>query len=58
MVNMRLHDTPEMESLINKVRPYMNERHELPDDAPEEIKEALAEYRRLSKEQWDFAYSL
>lgn len=55
---MSLPITPEMKMLISKVRPYMNEKHELPDDAPEEIKEALKEYRRLGNEQEEFALSL
>ena len=55
---MTLPITPEMRDLINKVYPYLNEKHELPADAPEDIKEALAEYRRLGKEQEEFALSL
>lgn len=56
--SMTLPITPEMRDLINKVYPYLNEKHELPADAPEDIKEALAEYRRLGKEQEEFALSL
>ena len=37
-------DTEEMKMLIDKVRPYLNEHAELPDDAPEEIKKAGEEY--------------
>lgn len=55
---MSLPINTEMKRLINKVRPYMNENHELPDDAPAYIKEALAEYKRLGKEQEEFALSL
>ena len=55
---MSLPITPEMKMLINKVRPYMNEDHELPDNAPDEIKDALLEYRRLGREQEEFALSL
>ena len=56
--DMSLFDTDEMKVLIDKVRPYLNERLELPDDAPEEIKFALEEYRRLGREQEEFALSL
>lgn len=55
---MRLIDTPEMKKLFDIVEPYLNNRYQLPDDAPDEIKEAFREYQRLSKEQIEFAYSL
>lgn len=55
---MSLPITPEMKILIEKVRPYMNEKHELPEDVPEDIKKALEEFRRLGREQEDFALSL
>lgn len=55
---MSLPITAEMKNLINKVYPYLNEKHELPDDAPDDIKFALKEYRRLGKEQEEFANSL
>lgn len=42
---------PEVAELLDKVMPYLNEKHELPEDAPEEIKAALKEARRLSREQ-------
>ena len=51
-------DTEEMKMLIDKVRPYLNEHAELPDDAPEEIKKAGEEYKRLSREMEEFALSL
>lgn len=51
-------DTDEMKELMNKVRPYINRHMRLSDDAPEEIKKALAEYRRLAKEREAFALSL
>ena len=55
---MTLFDTDEMRVLIDKVRPYLNEKLELPDDAPDDIKFALEEYRRLGREQEEFALSL
>ena len=55
---MTLFDTEDMRILIDKVRPYLNEKLELPDDAPDDIKFALKEYRRLGKEQEEFALSL
>ena len=55
---MSLPITDEMKDLINKVYPYLNENHELPDDAPDDIKFALEEYRRLGREQEEFALSL
>ena len=55
---MALFDTDEMRVLIDKVRPYLNEKLELSDDAPNDIKFALEEYRRLGKEQEEFAESL
>ena len=42
--------SPEEKVLLKKVIPYLNEKHELPEDAPEEIKAALEEARRLSRE--------
>ena len=47
-----------MKKLIDKVRPYLNEHLQLPDDAPEDIRAALEEYKRLSEEQEEFALSL
>lgn len=55
---MSLPILPEVKELIKKVRPYLNEKHELPEDAPEEIKAALEEARRLSREQEEFELSL
>lgn len=55
---MVIFDTDEMKKLINRVKPYLNERLELQEDAPDEIKEALSEYIRLGKEQEEFALSL
>lgn len=49
---------PEASELLKKVMPYLNEKHELPEDAPEEIKAALEEARRLSREQEEFELSL
>lgn len=49
---------PEVAELLDKVEPYLNEKHELPEDAPEEIKAALEEARRLSREQEEFELSL
>lgn len=51
-------DTDEMKKLINKVRPYFDEHLRLPNDVPDEIKKAFAEYRRLAKEREEFALSL
>ena len=51
-------DTEEMKALIDKVLPYINKHMQLPDDAPEEIKTSLEEYRRLAKEREEFALSL
>lgn len=51
-------DTDEMKKLINKVRPYFDEHMHLPEDVPDEIKNAFAEYRRLAKEREEFALSL
>ena len=54
---MRLPDTPEMAKLWDGIYPYI-EHGKLREDAPEQIKKDLEEYRRLGKEQTDFAYSL
>lgn len=51
-------DTEEMRELINKVKPYFDNRLRLPDNVPDEIKKAFAEYRRLAKEREAFALSL
>lgn len=55
---MTLPILPEVKELLKKVRPYFNENRELPEDAPEEIKAALEEARRLSREQEEFELSL
>ena len=55
---MRLPSTPEMEQLHDKIEPYLNEHHELRDDAPKEIRHAFEEYRRLGQERWERAYNL
>lgn len=46
-----------MATLWEKVEPYLN-KDQLSNDAPEDVKEALNEYRKLSKEQMEFALSL
>ncbi len=51
-------DTDEMQSLMNKVRPYLDTQAQLPDDVPEEIKQASEKYKRLAREQEEFALSL
>lgn len=55
---MTLFDTNEMKALMNKIRPYLNERLQLPADVPDEIKKASDRYKRLAKEQEEFALSL
>lgn len=55
---MRLIDTEEMKILWNKIEPYFNERMQLPDSVPDDIKKAFDEYKRLAKEQEEFALSL
>ena len=59
---MRLPQTPEMKKIWNEIEPYLNSSnekgHEIIEGAPSDIAEKLEEYRRLSKEQWDFAESL
>lgn len=55
---MVLLDTKEMKALYEKFKSYLNERLQLPADAPEEVKQAFAEYIRLGKEQEEFALSL
>ena len=48
----------EVAELLDKVEPYLDKNLELPEDAPEEIKAALEEARRLSREQEEFELSL
>jgi hypothetical protein len=55
---MSLPITAEMKQLLDKVDPYLNKNLELPDDAPEEIKEILEECRRLAREQEEFELNL
>lgn len=55
---MALFDTKEMKALMNKIRPYLNEHLQLPDNVPNEIRKASVEYKRLAKEQEEFALSL
>ena len=59
---MRLPDTPEMKKIWDEIEPYLsssNEKgHEIIEGAPSGTAEKLEEYRRLGKEQWDFAESL
>jgi len=57
-MGMRLPDTPEMAELWKNIEPYLDEHLELKEDTPEQVKKDLEEYRRLGKEQFDFAYSL
>ena len=45
---MRIPDTPEMEVLWTKIRPYFNEHMQLTDNVPNEIKEAYKEYKRMA----------
>lgn len=58
MIDVTIFNTDEMNNLLRKFEPYLNEQHQLPDDAPVEIKKAFSEYQRLGKEQEDFALSL
>ena len=51
-------DTEKMKNLIDKVIPYLDEHLQLPADVPEEIKKASDEYKKLAKEQEEFALSL
>lgn len=55
---MSLRDTTEMSALWNKIKPYLDDNIQLPNNVPEDIKLAFSEYIRLSKEQEDFALSL
>lgn len=58
---MRLPDTPEMKKIWNEISPYLNitlNGTEIIEGAPSDTAEKLKEYRRLGKEQWDFAESL
>lgn len=58
---MRLPDTPEMKQIWNEIAPFLKitlKGMEIIDGAPSDTAEKLEEYRRLGKEQWDFAESL
>ena len=55
---MVIFNTDKMNELKQKFMPYMNERYQLPSNAPAEIKDAFAEYQRLGREQMEYAYSL
>ena len=54
---MRLQGTPEMDKLWKKIEPYVK-NGELIENAPEQAKKALEEYRRLSDEREKFILSL
>ena len=51
-------DTPQMEALWDKIKPYLDENLRLPKDVPDEIKKASDEYLRLSREMEKFALNL
>lgn len=55
---MRLLYTEEQKVLIDKFKPYLNERYELMNEAPDDIKLAFEKFRKLREEQWKFAQSL
>lgn len=58
---MRLPKTPEMQKIWDEIEPYLeatNEGYVILNGAPSDIAEKLEEYRRLGKEQSDFAWSL
>ena len=50
-------DTEEMNELWNKIQPYII-NGALADDTPDEIRELSEKYKRLAKEQEEFALSL
>ena len=55
---MRLPDTPEMKQIWNEIAPFLKitlKGMEIIEGAPSDTAEKLEEYRRLGKEQWDFA---
>lgn len=51
-------DTNRMEALCDVFMPYLDKHASLPIDAPEEVRKAFEEYKRLAKEQEEFALSL
>ena len=58
---MRLPDTPEMKKIWDEIAPFLkitSKGMEIVENAPSNTAEKLEEYRRLGKEQWDFAESL
>ena len=48
---MPLHDSEHMMNLMNKILPYTDEKCNVREDAPDDIKEAAKEYARLAYEQ-------
>ena len=58
---MRLPDTPEMKQIWDEIAPFLkitSKGMEIVEGAPSNTAEKLEAYRRLGKEQWDFAESL
>ncbi len=58
---MRLPDTLEMKQIWDEIAPFLkitSKGMEIVENAPSNTTEKLEEYRRLGKEQWDFAESL
>ena len=55
---MVVFNTEKMKNLLSKFEPYLDKHHQLPDGVPEDVRSAYEEYKRLGKEQMDFAYSL
>lgn len=55
---MTLQTLPEVKKLLKMVEPYWGDNNELREDAPEEMKVALAEARRLADEQEEFELNL
>ena len=58
MSNMTLPTLPEVKKLLKMVETYWGDNNELREDAPEEMKAALAEARRLADEQEEFELNL
>ena len=50
--------SPKVKKLLKMVEPYWGDNNELREDAPEEMKAALAEARRLADEQEEFELNL
>lgn len=58
---MRLVPTPEMKRLEKIFDPYIKRNNKgdyMPDDAPEEAKEAYKKWRELKKKEYDEAIAL